>query len=129
MKKSGSININLEDIEKCLLWSLMREAKQKHNADIKCHVEWKGTTPERAEVSFTIENGDIPLKDNWQWLNEKQLDAGKWVEKLNDVVSILKISQSSAKLPLLYDVAIEELKELRELMRLEVKPIKEKEKE
>jgi hypothetical protein len=127
MKKTGSININRDDIEKCLVWSLKREAKLKHDADINCHVEWKGTTPERAEVSFVIEKGDIPVKDNWQWLNEKDIDAGKWVQKLNDTVKILKLSQTKAELPLLYDAAIQELLELRDLMRIEIRPIKEKE--
>jgi hypothetical protein len=126
MKKNGTVNINTKDIEKCLVWSLKREAKTKHNADINCHVEWEGRKPDTAKVNFTIEEGDIPIKNNWQWLNEKELDAGKWVETLNDTIIILKQSQAKAEFPVLYDAAIIELKELRNLMRLEIKQIEEK---
>ena len=128
MKKIAQVSVDHKDIEDCLKWSLKREAKLKHNADIDCKIEWKGIKPERALLSFEVTD-KVVVKDNWEWLNEKDIDAGKWIETLSDTIIILKQSQAKAQLPVLFDAAIQELRELRNLLRVEIKPIKEKEKQ
>ena len=120
MKKIAQVSVDHKDIEDCLKWSLKREARLKHNTDIDCKIEWKGAKPERALFSFEVTD-KVVVKDNWVWLNEKDIDAGRWIETLNDTITILKQSQAKAELPVLFDAAIQELRELRNLLRIEVK--------